>query len=313
MAKNVVIMGATSGIGEELARRFAALGCDLAIAGRREDRLRQISEKLQAETGAKVIWEKIDVRSDEAPLGLSHLVRELGGVDLYIHASGVGSENPDLTPEIELNTLATNADGFVRCIDAVFTIMRSQPYGAQIAAISSVASTRGLGIAPAYSATKALQKNYLEALRQRSAARGLDIYVTDIRPGFIDTPLIAGHRYPLTMPLPYAADRIVKAILAKKRVAWIDWRYMLLSWAWAALPGVLWENLPIGFYPFLTPSGGKAPGRSGRFSFGARRRGRAAQPDDSGAAAAKPGSAQQPERGNGPAGQGTGSGSEASK
>lgn len=257
MAKNVIIMGATSGIGEALAVRFAALGCDLAIAGRRADRLQAIASKISSEHNVRVIWSEIDVRREDAPLKISHLASEIGGVDLYIHAAGIGHENVELDPEIEMNTVDTNASGFVRCIDAVVTLLRSQGTGGQIAAISSVAATRGLGASPAYSATKALQAHYLEALRQMVNAKGWDIRITDIRPGFVDTPLLEGKKYPMTLPLPYAADHIVKAILKKKTVAWIDWKYQLLCAAWVCLPKIAWENLPVGFVPFYKPDSGK--------------------------------------------------------
>ena len=178
-------------------------------------------------------------------------------MDLYIHAAGIGHENVELDPKIEMNTVDTNASGFVRCIDAVVTLLRSQGTGGQIAAISSVAATRGLGASPAYSATKALQAHYLEALRQMVNAKGWDIRITDIRPGFVDTPLLEGKKYPMTLPLPYAADHIVKAILKKKTVAWIDWKYQLLCAAWVCLPKIAWENLPVGFVPFYKPDSGK--------------------------------------------------------
>ena len=129
MAKNVIIMGATSGIGEALAVRFAALGCDLAIAGRRADRLQAIASKISSEHNVRVIWSEIDVRREDAPLKISHLASEIGGVDLYIHAAGIGHENVELDPKIEMNTVDTNASGFVRCIDAVVTLLRSQGTG----------------------------------------------------------------------------------------------------------------------------------------------------------------------------------------
>ena len=73
MAKNVIIMGATSGIGEALAVRFAALGCDLAIAGRRADRLQAIASKISSEHNVRVIWSEIDVRREDARFHTSRL------------------------------------------------------------------------------------------------------------------------------------------------------------------------------------------------------------------------------------------------
>ena len=257
MAKNVMIMGATSGIGLELAEQFAALGCDLALAGRRADALKAAAEKIHAKTGVRIETSVIDVCSETAPLELARLSARIGGIDIYIHSSGIGQENPELDPETELRIVRTNALGFVRCVDSAYTLLRSGRRGGQIAVLSSVACVRGLGAAPAYSATKAMQANYLEGLRQHIATKRLDITVTDIRPGFVDTPLLHGKRYPLTMETPYAARRIVKAILGKKRVAWIDWRYGLLAFAWRLLPGALWERVPAGFTTRRKAGGGQ--------------------------------------------------------
>lgn len=259
MAKNVVIMGATSGIGLALAERFAALGCDLGLAGRRGELLQKTAEKLHAKTGARIETAVIDVCSDSAPLELARLSARLGGIDIYIHSAGIGAENPELDPDVELQIARTNALGFIRCIDSACTLIRSGRRGGQIAAITSVACNRGLGAAPAYSATKALQANYLEALRQLIASKHLDITVTDIRPGFVDTPLLHGKRYLWTMSAAYAADRIVKAILNKKRVATIDWKYALACVLWVHLPGRLWERMRVGFASEKAPSG-KADG-----------------------------------------------------
>lgn len=255
MAKNVLIMGATSGIGAELARCFAALGCNLALAGRRGELLEKLEADLRVEDGPVIVWEKADVRSETAPDVIRGLAEKLGGLDLYIHSSGIGEENPELDPAVEVATAETNATGFIRCIDAAASLLEAQPSGGQLAAITSVASVRGIGISPAYSATKALQAHYLEALRQRFRAKGLGISVTDIRPGFVATPLLGGKAYPMLMTADYAAEKIVQALLAKKRVAWIDWRYRLLALLWAMLPGALWEAFPVGFVPFETPKG----------------------------------------------------------
>ncbi len=253
MAKNVIIMGATSGIGLALAERLASLGCSIAIAGRREDLLREAAARLSELGASRVITETVDVRDAKAPLQIAHLSDTLGGVDLYIHAAGIGKENTDLSPQTEEDTSETNVTGFVRCVDAAAALLRSGNRGGQIAVISSAAATRGLGASPAYSASKAFQAHYLEALRQMFSAKDLDITVTDIRPGFVDTALIAGKNYPLTMPLNYAADRILRAILAKKRVAWIDWKYQVLCLLWSLLPGIVWESIPLGFVPFSEP------------------------------------------------------------
>lgn len=268
--KRIVIIGATSGIGLEVAKRYIRKGWRVGIAGRRTEAL----EALRATAPEQVETARIDIAQPDAPQRLAQLVDRLGGMDIYLHVAGIGSQNPELRPEIEIDTLRTNGEGFVRMVTAAFRLFRDRsgsepasaahaseptstahasepaahrasPRGGQIAVISSIAGTRGLGAAPAYSATKRMQNTYIDALAQLARMERLPIRFTDIRPGFVDTPLLRDGRYPLLMPVDYAADRIVRAIGRRKRRAVIDWRYALLVLLWRAIPAWLWERLPI--------------------------------------------------------------------
>ncbi len=129
-------------------------------------------------------------------------------------------------------------------VTAAFGYFRAHG-GGHLAVISSIAGTKGLGAAPAYSATKRMQNTYIDALAQLARMERLPIRFTDIRPGFVDTPLLRNGRYPLLMPVGYAANRIVRAIERRKRRAVIDWRYALLVPLWRAIPAWLWERLPV--------------------------------------------------------------------
>jgi oxidoreductase, short chain dehydrogenase/reductase family protein len=111
--------------------------------------------------------------------------------------------------------------------------------------ISSIAGTKGLGSAPAYSATKRFQNTYLDALDQLAHMNKLHISFTDIRPGFVATPLLKDDKYPLLMHAPYVASQIVRAISRRKRVAVIDRRYQMLVFFWKLIPGWLWVRLPV--------------------------------------------------------------------
>lgn len=281
--KRIVIVGATSGIGLEVAKRCIRKGWRVGIAGRRTEPL----EALRSPAPEQVETARIDITEPDAPQQLAELVDRLGGMDIYLHVAGIGSQNPELHPDIELDTLRTNGEGFVRMVTAAFRLFRDRndgslrddgslcrgdgapanrnggtperdgriagtqahgaaPYrGGQIAVISSIAGTRGLGAAPAYSATKRMQNTYIDALAQLARMERLPIRFTDIRPGFVDTPLLRDGRYPLLMPVDYAAKRIVRAIERRKRRAVIDWRYALLVLLWRALPAWLWERLPV--------------------------------------------------------------------
>lgn len=258
MKKRAIVMGATSGIGQEVARLLAANGYDVGIAGRREERLVQMAQA----TPGIVAHRQIDVTKEDAPTELYKLIEELGGMDLYVHSSGIGWENVALDADKELKTVETNGVGFVRMVSAAYNWFAEQradeakqraegdeqrasdkERNARIACITSIARTRGLGAAPAYSATKRMQAHYLECLSQQARMRHLNIGITDIRPGFVATDLIAGSHFPLQLKAEDVARTIVRAIERGSEVVTIDWRYRLLVAAWQLIPRWLWVRL----------------------------------------------------------------------
>ena len=169
----------------------------------------------------------------------------MGGIDMYFHSSGIGYQNAKLDANTELNTLETNGTGFTRMIGTAFRYFREKGYG-HIAVISSIAGTKGLGIAPAYSATKRFQNTYIDALEQLSGMQKLNIHFTDIRPGFVTTNLLNdGKNYPMLMQTGKVARQIVKAINRKKRVAVIDWKYSILVFFWKLIPRCIWKRMNV--------------------------------------------------------------------
>ena len=219
--KRAIIIGATSGIGQEVARLLLAEGWQLGIAGRREENLKEF-QRLAPE---RIHTQVIDIRKEGAETELASLIQKVGGMDLYFHGSGIGNQNKFLKPEIEINTLKTNGTGFVRMVTYAFNYFKEQEKG-HIAIISSIAGTKGLGIAPAYSATKRFQNTYIDALEQLAHINGCDIRFTDIRPGFVATGLLNdGKNYPMLMKKEDVAKEIVKGLKKKKRGLEIDWRY----------------------------------------------------------------------------------------
>lgn len=116
---------------------------------------------------------------------------------------------------------------------------------ARIACITSIAGTKGLDAAPAYSSTKRFQNHYLECLSQQARMRNLNISITDIRPGFVKTNLIADSNYPLQLDAKNVAKSIVKAIEKKRNVKVIDWRYAILVFFWRLIPRWIWTRIKI--------------------------------------------------------------------
>ena len=238
MSKAIVI-GASSGIGLEVARLLIQKGWTVGVAARRIDLLNSI--------GATDV-EQIDVTSTDAADRLMDLIKRMGGMDLFFYASGIGKQNRELTEDIELATMLTNGVGFTRMVGCAYRYFAKQGKG-HIAAITSIAGTKGLGPAPAYSATKAMQNVYLQALEQQANARGLDIRFTDIRPGFVDTALLSGlPRYPMMLQPQQVAREIVSAIEHHDHIRIIDWRYRILTALWRRVPRFIWRRLKLVKY-----------------------------------------------------------------
>lgn len=239
--KKVIIIGASSGMGMEVAKLLLEQGCHLGIAARREDRLQAIRQLAPD----RVETMTIDVNDENATARLRELIDRLGGMDLFFYSSGIGKQNRTLTPDIELNTVNTNGMGFTRMIGEAYRYFAERGEG-HIAAITSIAGTKGLGTAPSYSATKAFQNVYLQSLEQQANARGLKIRFTDIRPGFVDTDLLSGDfRYPMMLKPEQVARQIVKAINNKRHIVVIDWKYAILTALWRRLPRPLWRHLKL--------------------------------------------------------------------
>lgn len=238
--KQAIIMGASSGMGREVACILLADGWRIGVAARREETLEELKRRYpdQVETA----W--IDVNAADAPALLTALICRVGGMQLYFHASGIGRQNPVLDERIEMETVETNALGFTRMVGAAFRYMAASE-GGRIACISSIAGVKGLGPAPSYSATKAFQNTYIQALEQLAANRRLPISFTDIRPGFVDTPLLKGGHYPMLMDPKRVARRIVRAIYRGRHVQVIDWRYRILTAVWSLVPNWIWRHFPL--------------------------------------------------------------------
>ena len=229
--KRAIIVGATSGIGQEIAKVLLAQGWKIGIAGRRKELLTAFQER----NPEQIATQALDVTQKDAVLKLNGLIEQLGGMDLFLLCSGIGKQNRDLQPEIEIDTARTNVGGFIRMTNAAYTYFRQQG-GGHLAVISSIAGTKGLRVATAYSATTRL------AYKQK-----LKIRFTDIKPGFVDTALLDSSEktYPLLMKPEKVAKIAVNALNKKRRSVIIDWRYAILTIMWRGIPSCLWKRLPV--------------------------------------------------------------------
>lgn len=246
--KTAIIIGATSGIGREVARKLAAEGWRVGAAGRRGERL----EELQAECGAEsVVYEVMDITRPDAVEALDRLLEKTGAPDLFLHVSGVGRQNRQLDETIDVNVMETNCTGLARVLPHILNYVKANPkYTSQnkahIAVVTSVAGTMGLGVSAAYSASKKMQSTYVSALCQLCRMEKIPAQFSDIRPGFVATDILnPQHHYPLMMTVEEAAGHILKGLKRKRRVILFDWRYRILVAFWRLIPRGLWERLNI--------------------------------------------------------------------
>ena len=233
-----IIIGATSGIGKELAMLLVRDGFKVGITGRREILLNELHSLYPDQFTKK----SFDISSADNSIELSGLVRQLGGLDLLILSSGTGDLNEELDFEIEKKTILTNVIGFTEIIDWSYQYFQEQKYG-HIVAISSIAGIKGGRNAPSYNATKAYQINYLEGIRQKAHKQKLSIYVTDIRPGFVDTDMAKGEGKFWVASKGKAAQQIYSLIKRKKPVGYITKRWKIFALMLKILPTWIHKRL----------------------------------------------------------------------
>jgi len=244
--KSAVIIGATSGIGRALAIRLAKEGWTVGIAGRREERLKELADQFPEGT---LIPQVLDITDPASTDALDTLLQKTGAPELFLHVSGIGHQNPKLDESIEIQTFETNGTGMVRMVAHFINYVKSTAsYGpkhkAQIGVVSSVAGTAGLGISASYSATKKMQMTYLSALTQLARMEKLPVRFTDIRPGFVETDILdKGKKYPTLITAEKAADYILRGMRHHRRIVIFDWRFRLVTGLWRLIPRSLWEHL----------------------------------------------------------------------
>ena len=232
----VIIIGATSGIGLELAKLYIQNGDRVGATGRRS----QLLNELQNKFPDQVATECFDVMGEENIPHLESLIEKLGGFDILIYNSGFGNTSDTLDWAIDKQTTQTNVNGFIEIVNYAFNYFVRQGWG-QIAATSSIASVRGNSQAPAYSASKAFMSTYMEGLhfksrRLRKRNPKIRVSITDIQPGFVNTKMAKGKIRFWQAPVEKASRQIFAAIKKKKRKVYITHRWSIIAWILKWLP-----------------------------------------------------------------------------
>ena len=238
--KKVVIIGASSGIGEAVAKEFSKGDYEIAIAARRIDKLNDLKDRYSN----IILSRSIDLSHKDCMSELSQLIFDLGGMDILILTSGVGWRNPSLEEEKELCTIQVNCLGFTRILLYAYNYFCKKGYGT-IVATSSIAGFRGLDVCPAYSASKAFELSYLESLRRKSKVEKKKIKIISLIPGFVNTAMGQGSGVFWRCEPEEAAQQIRKGIEQEEEIIYITKRWRIIAWIMRRIPNFIFENVKI--------------------------------------------------------------------
>jgi short-subunit dehydrogenase len=241
MQKNVLIVGASSGLGRRLAELYAGEGAKVGLIARREELLREISRSFPS----NIFFRQADISEPGAENIFKNLVDEMDGVDVVIITASIVLFNEDLSSEDELTTVETNARGFTRIANAAYNYFKKKGAG-QIVGVTSIAAARGNRHAPAYNASKAFQASYLEGLRVKAGKENKNIRITELVPGYIKTDMGRGDRLFWVASIEKAARQSKKAIDKKRKKVFITKRWWLVYHVLRFLPIFIYDGVVNG-------------------------------------------------------------------
>lgn len=241
--RSILITGASSGIGEALARLYARSGIFLALSGRDVGRLDAVAEACRA-SGAEIETETVDVGDAQAMAAWIDRIDTAHPLDLVVANAGIGAgsgRGGEHAAQVR-RVFTVNVDGVFNTILPAIERMRTRTRPAeggmrgQVAIMSSLAGFRGFAGAPAYSASKAAIKVYGEGLRGELAASGIG--VTVICPGFVKSRMTAHNKFymPFLMETGRAAAIIRRGLARNRARIAFPWPLYAAVWAIAALP-----------------------------------------------------------------------------
>ena len=220
-----IVVGASSGIGKAIAEQLAAAGWTVGLTSRNPENLREMIDRLGDRVSAKAI--DLD-DAESARAGLSEFATALGGVDLWVLNAGTGILNKDFAWEPERQTIATNVMGFAAMTDAAVHHCIARGEG-RIVGISSVAKKRGHPFTASYSGSKAFVSLYLDGVRQFLRRKAPEVSVTEVAPGYIDTPLQQFDEAFWVVSADVAARQIIAAALARRKHAYVPRRWAMIA------------------------------------------------------------------------------------
>ena len=236
--KNAIIIGASSGIGKELALQLSSKGYRLCLTARRNELLKEILISLQPES----FTQEMDVSDTEASIiQFRNIAQIMGTIDLVIICAGTGYIDNKMPWDNDKKTIEVNVSGFTAIANAAYHLFSKQGHG-HLAGISSIAAIRG-GATAAYNASKAYVSSYLEGIRAKATKESLAITISDIRPGFVDTKMAQGEGLFWVAPPKKAAKQIISALEAHKKLVYITKRWRLVALLLKIMPDAVYNRL----------------------------------------------------------------------
>lgn len=228
--KNVIIIGASQGIGKALAMEYSSTGSDLVLLSRNEVGIKKVSDDINS-TGGTSHYKRCDVTSkEELRIGIEFALSSLSTIDLVIINSGIGGPNwmGSFSSEQFIDTFKVNTFAIAYSLEILIPILKKQGYGT-IAGVTSLADVRGYGGSSSYSASKAAGSILLEAARVE--LKKLNIRVITIRPGFVKTAMTDKNEFymPLLMQPPKAAKIIRKKIEKGRSLVQFPWPVVMAT------------------------------------------------------------------------------------
>ena len=237
-AKKAIIIGASSGIGKELAIQLSRRGYEIGLTARRT----LLLKKIQSELPGKSYIATMDVSEPQkSRLILKKLIDRMGKVDLIVINAGLGIKNPNWRNELEI--VQTNVNGFTALANFAYHYF-SRNGGGCLAGVSSIAGIRGSRQATAYSASKAFMSNYMEGLRMKARKERSNVNVMDVIPGFVETEMTKGLTYKFWVSKPdKACIQIIRSLKKNHRKAFVTRKWTIVARIYKHMPEWLLSRL----------------------------------------------------------------------
>jgi short-subunit dehydrogenase len=244
--KRAIIIGASSGIGEAIARRLAASGCKVALVARREERLRALADSLNTPTFEAARFYSHDVADwDKADELFHNIVRDMEGVDLVLYIAGtmpiVGPTEYDTTKDKSI--IDTNLMGAIAWLNAAAKRFE-RTGGGTIVGIGSPSGDRGRRGNPAYGASKAGLECFLESLRNRLSKHGVSVVTA--KPGPVATDMTAElGKLPGMISVDAAAEGILNGARKFGKTFYVPWKFGPIMAVICAIPSAIFRKMKI--------------------------------------------------------------------